>query len=154
MQLWRISDYASLSGEGGLYFEGRWHSVGLPILYLAASPPGALIEVLVHLELGEGPLPENYQLLEIAAPDSLASENLTPDSQGPAKMPVQEIAQTRALGDAWLRSRGTPLARVPSAILPSTWNYLLNPMHPDAGQIAIQSATKVGYDVRLFRKLR
>ena len=154
MQLWRISDYASLSGEGGLYFEGRWHSIGLPILYLAASPPGALIEVLVDLELDEGRLPEHNRLLEIAAPDTLAIEKLTPDSQGPAKMPVQEIAQTRSLGDAWLRKRGTPLARVPSAILPSTWNYLLNPMHPDAAKIAIQSATRVGYDVRFFKKLR
>ena len=154
MQLWRISDYASLSGEGGLYFEGRWHSVGLPILYLAASPPGALIEVLVHLELQEGPLPEHYQLLEIAAADTLAIENLTPDGQSLANMPAQEIAQTRALGDAWLRRRRTALARVPSAILPSTWNYLLNPMHPDAAQVAMQSAIKVEYDVRLFKKLR
>ena len=143
MQVWRISDYASLSGEGSLYFEGRWHSIGLPILYLAASPPGALVEVLVHLELDEGPLPGQYQLLEIAAPDTLAIENLIPDHPS-MELPGQNLTQTRALGDAWLRSRGTVLARVPSAILPSTWNYLLNPMHPDAAQVAIQSATKVG----------
>jgi RES domain-containing protein len=153
MQLWRISDYASLSGEGGLYFEGRWHSIGLPILYLAASPPGALIEVLVHLEMDEGPLPERYQLLEIVAPDTIAVENLAPDHPL-MELPDQQIAETRALGDAWLRGRRTALARVPSAILPGTWNYLLNPLHPDAAQVAIQNATRVGYDVRLFKKLR
>jgi RES domain-containing protein len=153
MQLWRISDYASLSGEGGLYFEGRWHSAAQPILYLAASPPGALVEILVRLEMDEGPLPEHYQLLELAAPDILPLENLVPDHTWTAQQ-AHDPAATRALGDAWLRSRRTALAQVPSAILPSTWNFLLNPAHPDAAQIMIQSTMKVGYDARLFKKLR
>ena len=29
------------------------------------------------------------------------------------------------------------LARVPSAIMPNTWNFLLNPEHPEAGEIRI-----------------
>ena len=44
---------------------------------------------------------------------------------------------TRGIGDTWLASLETPLARAPSAIVPHTWNYLLNPLHPDAGKVEI-----------------
>ena len=71
MDLWRISNHHSLDGEGGRRFPARWHSGGHPVVYLAASPPGALIEVLVHLELADTTLPPTYTLLRIAAPARL-----------------------------------------------------------------------------------
>jgi len=33
---------------------------------------------------------------------------------------------SQKIGDAWLTSMETTLARVPSAIMPYTWNYLFN----------------------------
>ena len=60
---------------------------------------------------------------------------------------------TGGLGDGWLNSKRTALARVPSAILPNTWNVLLNPEHLAAGQIRIIETTKTEYDLRLFPKL-
>ncbi|MDE3106013.1 MAG: RES family NAD+ phosphorylase, partial [Acidobacteriota bacterium] len=44
LQLWRISNFRSLAGEGGLRYAGRWHTAGKPIVYLAASAAGALVE--------------------------------------------------------------------------------------------------------------
>ena len=58
---------------------------------------------------------------------------------------------TRNLGDAWLASRESPLARVPSAIAPQTWNYLLNPEHPDAKKIEVVEVIRERFDNRLFR---
>jgi RES domain-containing protein len=55
------------------------------------------------------------------------------------------------MGDAWLVSLETPLARVPSAIAPQTWNYLLNPEHPDAKQVQVAEVIKERFDNRLFR---
>jgi RES domain-containing protein len=52
---------------------------------------------------------------------------------------------------AWLASLEAPLARVPSAIAPETWNYLLNPEHPEAKQIEIAAVIKERFDNRLFR---
>lgn len=153
MQLWRISNYASLSGEGGLYFEGRWHTIGLPILYLAASPAGAMIEILVHLELDEGPLPTHYQLLQVSTPDYLPVENLAPDHSF-HQVCTLELAATRAFGTAWLKSGRTALAQVPSAILPATSNYLLNPSHPDASLLKIEAVLSAAFDPRFFRSLR
>ena len=71
MDLWRIDKYVSLDGEGGRHYSARWHTAGSPIVYLAASPPGALIEVLVHLEIKEATVPPSYTLLRVSVPDKL-----------------------------------------------------------------------------------
>ena len=96
--LWRISNHAGLSGEGGLRYSARWHTAGLPVVYLAASPAGAMIEILVHLELNEDNIPLHYQLLEVAVPDDLVIEDLHPETrlhQAEWKLDVNLHALTR-----------------------------------------------------------
>ena len=34
---------------------------------------------------------------------------------------------TQTIGSAWLAEAGTLLLKVPSAVLPESWNYLINP---------------------------
>lgn len=151
LNLWRISGYSSLSGEGGLYYSARWHTAGHRVVYLAESPAGALIEAIVHTELNERSWPRFYDLMQIAAPDGLAVETLTLMTGDDWKR-FPNI--TRRLGDEWLLSKRTALALVPSAILPSTSNFLLNPEHPEAAQIRIIEITRAEYDPRLFPKIR
>ncbi len=146
MHLWRISNYRNLSGQGGVRASGRWHSAGLPIVYLAESSAGSLLEVLVHLELTDPGLPPDYTLLKVSAPDNLAIEPLT---QSYEKVWTSALRTSRKLGDAWLSKGKTALARVPSSIVPHTWNYLLNPQHPDAPKVTIASAEKCKFDARL-----
>ncbi len=147
MTLWRISNYADLSGEGAKLASGRWHTKGIPVVYLAETPAGSLLERLVHLFDTHEQLPRTYNLLKIEAPDDLAVEELLPLADVNWK---EQEEFTRQLGDAWLAARETSLARVPSAIAPYTWNYLLNPAHPDAGRVKIISATRERFDNRLF----
>jgi RES domain-containing protein len=150
-ELWRISNHRSLNGEGGLRFSARWHTAGRPVVYLAASPAGAMVEVLVHLELQEDELPSSYTLLGVEAPKDLATEEIRISGREDWKV---DLGLTRRLGDEWLKGGKTALARVPSAILPNTFNYLLNPLHRDAKQLRIVSVTKANFDPRLLRKLR
>jgi RES domain-containing protein len=151
LALWRISNFRSLSGDGGLRYSARWHTAGRPIIYLAASAAGALLEVLVHLELSEDELPSAYTLLRVEAPADIAVEEL---SAGRGDAWKTDLALSRRAGDAWLRAGKTALARVPSAILPDTWNYLLNPLHPETKRVRIAAATKASFDARLLRHLR
>ncbi len=148
--LWRISNHAGLSGEGGLRYSARWHTAGFPVVYLAASPAGAMIEVLVHLELNEDNIPLHYQLLEVAVPDDLVIEDLYPETRLHQAEWNLDVPYTRSLGDGWLRARTAAVARVPSAILPETWNYLLNPLHPRMGEISVVKSTSALYDPRLL----
>ena len=69
MRLWRISNHADLSGEGGRRVGGRWHERGRPVVYLSEHPALALLENLVHLEIDPEDLPSGYQLLTVDVPD-------------------------------------------------------------------------------------
>jgi RES domain-containing protein len=146
--LWRISNYIDLGGWGGKKFSSRWTSPGHRVVYLAESPAAALVETLVHLEVESEDTPNFYTLLRVSVPDELAIQPLDPLSGSEWK---QDLKLTRHMGDAWLAALGAPLARVPSAIAPHTWNYLLNPEHPDASHVQIAEIIKERFDNRLFR---
>ena len=146
--LWRISDHVDLEGLGGKKFSSRWTSLGRRVVYLAESPAGALLEVLVHFSLEDEDIPRPYTLLQVSAPEANAVRFLDPQTE--ADWRVDEEV-TRRIGDAWIASLETPLARVPSAIMPRTWNYLLNPEHPDAKQVQIVEVITERFDNRLFR---
>ena len=81
MVLWRISRFIDLKGIGGLRSSGRWHEAGSPVVYLAESPAGALIEVCVHTSSND--VPPTYTLLQVQGPDlecpSILLESLPPD---------------------------------------------------------------------------
>src|SRR5882757_3150182 len=106
MRLWRISNFANLSGEGGLLASGRWHSRGRRIVYLSDHPASALLEVLVHLEVDVDDLPVSYQLLAVDFPGE-ASETVSMGALPPDWR--TNIAVTRQVGDRWLNAGATAL---------------------------------------------
>ncbi len=150
MIVWRISNYLELSGQGGLRAAARWHNAGKSIVYTASSPASALLEVLVHLELNDFEyLPSSYRLLKIEVPDEVAVVEI--DERNLDANWCKQSEMTRAIGDEWLRDLSSALLAVPSAIVPHTKNYLLNPAHRDAKQIKVKSHGSYPFDFRLFR---
>ena len=151
MIVWRISNYLDLSGQGGLRASARWHNAGAPVVYTASSPASALLEVLVHLELNDiEHLPDSYQLLRITVPDSIPIVEIDEESLDPNWRRLLEL--TRTMGDEWLRGSESALLAVPSAIVPHTKNYLINPAHRDTKQIKINSHGNYPFDFRLFNE--
>ncbi len=148
--LWRISNYPDLSGEGGRLASARWHTEGRPIVYLAESPAAAMLERIVHLSCLTGKLPRTYDLLEVEAAESLVISNLDPSSESQWK---HDVEITRTQGNGWLAATASALARVPSVIVPRTWNFLFNPLHPDAGKVRIVSVIRERFDNRLFQSV-
>jgi RES domain-containing protein len=148
MTLWRISNYSSLSGEGGLEDSARWHHAGHRVVYLADSATSALIEVLVHLELKRRQIPLTFMLLRIPVPGNVAIDEIALPARGNWK---NDIEVSRRIGDAWLLGMTAALGRVPSALAPHTWNYLFNPAHSQAAQIRIAETRRFRVDERLLR---
>ena len=144
MRLWRISNYADLSGMGGVRFPARWNSKGHPIVYTAEHPAGALVEFLVHLDIED--FPATYQLLTIDTGNLPPPADIAPDRLPPGW--AGDHAITRRIGDDWLRSAGTLLLRVPSVLVPQAANVLINPLHPDAGRLQVISTERVPLDSR------
>jgi RES domain-containing protein len=150
MFLWRISNHPALDGRGGLVASARWHTEGRPVVYLAESAAGALVEALVHLELTPGHLPKSYQLLKSEAPDELSITAVTVADLAKTDWTRDQIA-TRTIGDKWLASNSTAMLRVPSAIVPETFNVLLNPEHADAARVQILWHAEYPWDERLLK---
>jgi len=144
MILWRISRHRDLSGAGGLRVAGRWHHAGQPIVYLAATPAAALLEVCVHTSAND--VPPEFTLLRIQGPD------VTVPVVNPEDLPRDwgtGLEATRAMGSAWLRKNESVLLQVPSAIVPETANFLFNPRHPDAARFHMADTFLYPFDVRL-----
>jgi RES domain-containing protein len=145
--LWRISNHISLDGAGALKASGRWHSRGRRIVYCAASPAGALLEILVHFEIDLPDLPARYRLLKIAVPDDAIVERIAM-----AELPgdwIENTAATQSIGDAWVAEGRSLLLAVPSAVVPATDNVLMNPAHPDAHRVRIEATSEHVIDPRL-----
>ncbi|MDR5761481.1 RES family NAD+ phosphorylase [Caballeronia sp. LZ035] len=152
MVLWRISNYADLKGTGGLRAPGRWHFAGRPVVYLAEHPAGALLETLVHQEIrSTADLPDTYRLLRVAVGVEVGIAEL-----GEAALPGnwrEDAAYTQSAGSEWLESGSTALLKVPSAVMPYAYNYLLNPVHADVGEINVEAVIDVRHDPRILRLL-
>jgi len=150
MFLWRISNHRTLDGRGGLETSARWHSQGRPIVYLAESVAGALLEVLVHLELSPVRLPKSYRLLKVEAPDDLSIEVLSANDLG--ENWIDDETLTRTVGDQWLASKRSALLRVPSAVVPETLNVLLSSAHEESRRLKIVSHREYPWDLRLISR--
>lgn len=144
MVLWRISRHRDLSGTGGLRVPGRWHHAGYPVVYLAESPAAALLEVCVHTSAND--VPPEYTLLRVEAPDGNVPRIRLADLR---KDWTTRLEVTRDLGTSWLQKKEAALLEVPSAIIPATFNFLLNPMHQSAAGFRITDAFSYPFDVRL-----
>ncbi len=149
MILWRVSNHPTLDGGGGLRASGRWHTRGRRVVYCAPNPAAALLEVLAHGEIDSEDIPVTFRYMEIEAPDSVTVETVDIGALGPGWQ--NNAGMTRRLGDQWLRSGRTALLRVPSVIVPATWNVLVNPQHPESAHIRIARVHDQPIDPRLLR---
>jgi len=138
----------TLSGIGAsLHSSSRWNSEGTRIVYTSQSRSLAMLEALVHLDSSD--LPSDRFVVEIIIPDNVRISTLSKKTlpknwyQNPADKSSQLI------GDSFIISSTAAVLKVPSAIVPEEFNYLINPMHPDAKRIKISRKTKLAFDPRL-----
>ena len=122
MKIWRISNYADLSGIGGKYAEGRWNHLGTEITYCSDHPSTCLLELLVRFDTDL--TPENYQLLEIDVPDDVTI--VKPDLK---KNWRNDLQYTRDQWNTFCKTNDASVMCVPSTIMPQAFHFLLNPHH-------------------------
>ena len=149
MILYRIAKchYADdLSGTGARLYGGRWNSVGKAAVYLASSRALAVLEVLVHLP----PLmiPDNYCVVEIEVPDNSVTELAATDLPANWK-DISPPAALKQIGDLFLIKQDRLLLKLPSAIVPMEFNYLLNPGHKLFSKVKVLKKESFNFDERL-----
>lgn len=147
---WRITKKkhaaTAFTGVGAKENGGRWNNPGTAVVYCAGSTSLAILEMLVHLESHD--LLGSYVTFEVAFDESLVERvdvKSLPRSwrRSPAPGPLQR------LGDEWVAGGRSAVLRLPSAIVPTEWNYLLNPAHPDFSKISVGPKRPIQFDARL-----
>ncbi len=138
-----------LSGEGARRLGGRWSKVGTQLIYTAATPELALLEVLVHLE---GTPPEDLPPLSIITLQIPDEDILKVKIQDLPKH-WQEVPPSESLQDftkTWLDEAKFLTMQIPSVVMPKSNNYLLNPLHLAIKEVNIVEIEPFSLDSRLW----
>jgi len=148
---WRIvkakHSSTAFDGEGARLFGGRWNSPGSPVVYTAASTALAALEMLVHL--GKATVLPAYVLVGCTFDDSLVAR--VEDSRLPPNWRSYPAPpELQSLGDEWVRLGTFAVLEVPSAVIPSESNYLLNRRQADFISISVSAPEVFEFDLRLL----
>ena len=138
------------NGKGAELIGRRWNSKGIPMIYTGESRALCTAEVAVHMPLGSPP--SEYVLLTISIPEDITiTESDVHDLPAEwKKFPYIEI--TQHLGDEFILQNEYPVMKVPSAVIPGDYNFLLNPRHPDFDKIQLIKKEPFGFDERFFKR--
>lgn len=138
-----------LSGKGVSLSGNRWNSKGTELIYCADSRALAMAEVAVHLSLSI--LPKNYVMIEIDIPNYVKIAALPKDDLPANWSSFPHVLDTQQIGDAIVAKRKNCILKVPSAVVPGDFNFLINPQHPDFPAIQILGQEDFPFDSRLFQ---
>ena len=151
MRVWRLCRRPfvkdPLGGKGGLHASGRWHTAPRVVVYTSESLALASLEVLVHVDFDLGPL-DLVAVEIIIRPEIRISEiNSAKLPKSWCKYPAPRALQK--LGNDWLDSKSSAVLRVPSAVIPGEYTFLINPLHADVRRISVKSRSSFAFDPRL-----
>ena len=138
----------AFSGEGARLFGGRWNPKGVAMVYTASSRSLAILEMLVQ----DQPLRAHYTIIAARIPSSVRIERVAPTRLPENWTTGEPVDELRAIGAAWINRAKIAVLRVPSAVVPSEFNYLLNPTHSDFGRIHLGEVEPITTDRRLVQK--
>jgi RES domain-containing protein len=137
------------SGTGAFKNGGRWNSKGTYMLYTSINSSLAYLENLVHFN--EFEIPPNLYIIAIEIKNNAAVYEL-PDSEYPPAWQAQDNLDNKIMGDQWMRENKFLAFKVRSAVNPSEYNFLLNPLFPGYHhRITIHSTELLNIDTRLMR---
>jgi RES domain-containing protein len=141
----------AFSGEGARLEGARWNLPGTPVVYAASTLGLALLEFLVHVDPSEmnlarldletrtADIPSDLAILEVPSRSLPDQWNAIPWSRSSQTYGTRFLHEAKYLAIA-----------VPSVVVPSERNYLLNPLHPDFPKIRLGPPKPFVIDHRLF----
>ena len=115
----------SLNGEGAKLHGGRWNRVGVPCIYTSESKALCILEYAANVRLEE--MPTSLSITTYDLPEKSIKElNLTELPTQWQDIPSPE--ENKQLGSELLKDVNVLAIRVPSVIVSSEFNFILNPL--------------------------
>ena len=135
------------SGAGAAAQGGRWNSPGKPVVYASETRALATLEIIAHLK--NPAVLEAYSICQLHIPGRLCMKITVAELPNGWDELVVNPLVAQAFGDEWLESGITPALKVPSAVMPDEFNYLLNPEHDDFADIELGDIEPYPIDERI-----
>lgn len=153
MIVYRIADKNYIDdreGTGAKLFGGRWNEINDPCIYTSENVSLAFLEKFVHARFKENM--ENIGILTIEIPDKtdailhVNTEQLQLDWKN-------NVAYTQWIGKQLLEDNDIVAFSVPSVIIPSERNYIINPRSKYFKQVKYKTISDFTSDYRLLATL-
>jgi RES domain-containing protein len=93
-------------------------------------------------------IPRDYVILTIEAPDDFIVINIKLLPENWNEYPEPNIL--KQIGNSFLQKNEYLILKVPSAIVPEEFNFLLNPTHSKTGKVKVIDKVPFKFDERLL----
>lgn len=143
-RLGRTKYATQLTGEGSKLHGGRWNVIGQPCVYTSETKALCILEFAANVYLDE--ITSDLSLTTIEIPDKgwpVFQYSELPE--GWRNKPSTEVV--KQWGTQQLQKQ--LVLKLPSVIVSSEYNYLLNPLHPEFKKVNIKEVEPFIFDVRI-----
>jgi RES domain-containing protein len=147
MELFRITflEFAQELYAPG--FPGRWNQSGQKVIYTASSRSLACLENIVQ---ANRPIKtSSFGTMVVYAPDQSSVQQINLSQLSTDWNQTNLSEECRLIGSKWYRKNEDLLLRVPSAVIPDEYNYVINTLHPDFNLIKLIDVLPFYFDKRL-----
>jgi len=137
--------YANTLFASGM--RGRWNSAGNKVIYASETVPLALLENMVRRQ-GVG-FNADFKVMFLDIPDDAVIESVAESSLEPGWRDPNDYSQCQPLGDRWFNEGDALALKVPSAVMPLAFNFVINTLHPDYPKVKLIEVTDLMPDPRI-----
>ena len=152
LTVWRLVTVrfaeSAFTGDGAKRYGGRWNRKGVPLVYTSGTQSLAMLEMLVQ----DDPLRARYVMIPATIPKGVMIKRVSVETLPADWRALAAREQLQAIGTAWAKQLSGAVLAVPSAVIHTEVNYLLNPLHPAFAKIEIGEPQTFITDLRLIKK--
>jgi RES domain-containing protein len=154
VRVWRIAPaaHAAFDGEGTRRFGSRWVPRGLAAVHTSGTLSLAALELFVHTD--PDLLPADLVARHADVPEAATITTVDPEELPGEWREFPPPASLQRIGGEWLRHAATAILSVPSVIVPSERNFVLNPAHVDLAKVQAGPTEPFEFDARMWTRSR
>lgn len=150
MEMFRITKEEfseSLSASGSA---NRWNLKGQQVIYTASSRSLSTLELVVHKGAVKPLFHYKVMVISVADDDSLYKQIKINELPYHWRT-MAAYSELQKIGSGWYNSMETLVLKIPSAIIPLEYNFMINTEHPNFREkISLVRTEDYFWDSRLF----
>lgn len=150
MELYRIShkDYSKVLSSSGA--ANRWNLDGEYVIYTGSSRSLSTLELVVHRNSIKKLPDYEVMIISIADEENLIEQILIKTLPNNWRS-FESYYKLQQVGSNWYKEQRSLVLKVPSAVIPMEYNYIINTKHPlFSKKVSLVRNEEYFFDERLF----